>query len=150
MPKNPRGSIVWYLQQKNIYYFVIVNKYLEKRLTFWTWIPSKLELELFACISQHYSYVMLFVICYYLDNLKNVKSTHEGVLLLVKLRAFCIVYSMRNRKVSKIWELLIQQYVAAFSKLEITILINVTNNHDVIDVVLVFLLLNLNIFYIFF
>ena len=40
---------------------------------------------------------------------------------------------------------LIQQEVVAFSGVEITILINLTNNHDVIDVVQVFLLLTLNI-----
>ena len=32
-------------------------------------------------------YVMLCVIWYHLYNLRNVKNTHEGVLLLVKLQA---------------------------------------------------------------
>ena len=32
-------------------------------------------------------YVMLYAIWYHLYNLKNVKNTHGGVLLLVKLQA---------------------------------------------------------------
>ena len=34
--------------------------------------------------------VMLYAIWYHLHNLKNVKNTHEGVLLLAKLQAFSL------------------------------------------------------------
>ena len=33
-------------------------------------------------------YQMLCAVCYHLYNLKNVKNTHEGVLLSVKLQAY--------------------------------------------------------------
>ena len=34
-----------------------------------------------------YTYVMLYTIWYYFPNFKNVKNTHGGVLLIVKLQA---------------------------------------------------------------
>ena len=38
------------------------------------------------------TYVMFCAIWYHLQNFKNVKNTHEGVLLLVKLQAFTILH----------------------------------------------------------
>ena len=45
---------------------------------------------------KHKSYVMLYAIWYHLYNLKNVKSTHEGVLLLVKLQAKACNFTKSN------------------------------------------------------
>ena len=72
-------------------------------LTFrhFSWFPFILEIfqvlrffwdtaELFYALSRHWnhlSFVMFCVIWYHLYNFKNLKSTHGGVLLLVKLQA---------------------------------------------------------------
>ena len=42
-----------------------------------------------AIYNYIFAYVVFCAIQYYLHNLKNVKSTHGGMLLLVKLQAFC-------------------------------------------------------------
>ena len=43
-------------------------------------------------ISINYLYEMLYTIWYHLYNLKNVKSTHGGVLLLVKLQKLKVTF----------------------------------------------------------
>ena len=41
-------------------------------------------------LTQERQYVMRYVIWYHLYNLKNVKNSHGGLLLLVKLQAFSL------------------------------------------------------------
>ena len=44
---------------------------------------------------------MLYIIWYHWHNLKNVKNTQEGVLLLVKLQALTLNFTKRN---TPLWE----------------------------------------------
>ena len=49
--------------------------------------PSKTKVSLIAIKTLSIADVMFCAIWYYLYNLKNVKNTHGGMLLLVKLQA---------------------------------------------------------------
>ena len=77
-------------------------------------------------------YVMLCAIWYHLHNLKNVKNTHAGVLLLVKLQASACSFTKSNTplwvfftflKLSKSYE--IAQTVYIFTSWEAWRIINV-------------------------
>ena len=47
----------------------------------------------FKFLKLLFQYVMRCAICYHLYNLKNVKKTHGGVLLLVKLQAEALLHT---------------------------------------------------------
>ena len=49
-----------------------------------------------SCVSSKNPVIMLCVIWYYLHNLKNMKNSHEGVLLLVRLLASVCNFTKSN------------------------------------------------------
>ena len=51
---------------------------------------NKIKYEKGEMLTQERQYVMRYVIWYHLYNLKNVKNSHGGLLLLVKLQAFSL------------------------------------------------------------
>ena len=79
--------------------FIIIpmNSFVKSKWVFWNefaiskrrWTESKLNfnIQLFCSLLCQSTFVMRCAIWYHLYNLKNVKKTHGGVSLLVKLRA---------------------------------------------------------------